>query len=242
MAKNVRKQSNTKFVGGLVVIGVIGVAILGYAMSRPRAGIRPVDPNLPAGTAEGYLLGNADAPVQVMEFGDFECPACGQWAALTKPDVRARLINTGIVSFRYFDFPLDMHPNTWPAHNAAACAADQGKFEEMHDRIFATQDRWHTGATRNPKPVLEREAAAIGLDMTAWNECFDSQRHYPRIKANLEEGIRRGVGQTPTFIIGSTMVPGNIPYDEFKRYVDAALTAATAAGKAGPKAAAKSPQ
>ena len=239
MAKSVQKKSGSRFVGMLVVIGIVGIAVLGYTMSRPRAGVGPVDPNLPAGTAEGYLVGNPDAPVQVIEFGDFECPACAQWSNLTEPDVRERLIQTGQISFRFFDFPLDMHPNTWAASNAAACAADQGKFLEMHDRIFATQDQWDGRATSNPKRVLQRLAGEIGANVGDWETCFDSQKHYPRIKANLEEGVRRGVNSTPTFIIGSTMYPGNIPYDEFKKYVDQA--AAAAAPKAA-KAPAKSGQ
>ena len=211
--------------GVLVIIGIVGIATIGYTVSRPRAGVGTVDPNLPAGTAEGYLVGNPDAPVQIVEFGDFECPACAQWATITEPDVRERLINTGIASFRFFDFPLDMHPNTWAASNSVACAADQGRFIEMHDRVFATQDQWDGFATKNPKRVLQRVAGEIGLNVSEWETCFDSQKHYPRIKANLEEGVRRGVGQTPTFIIGSTMYPGNIPFDEFKKIVDSVWAA-----------------
>ena len=104
MTKSVqRAKSKRPFVGILALVAIVGVGALGFAASRPRAGIKPVDPNLPPGTAEGYLVGNPDAPVQVLEFGDFECPACGQWANLTEPDVRERLIKTGQVSFRFFD-------------------------------------------------------------------------------------------------------------------------------------------
>ncbi len=235
MTKPVKKKpSNSRFVGTIVLVAVVGVAVLGYAVSRPRAGVKPVDPSLAAGTAEGYLVGNADAPVQVIEFGDFECPACGQWATLTEPDVRERLINTGLVSFRFYDFPLDMHKNTWPASNAVACAADQGKFLDMHDRVFATQDRWNGEATNNPKKVFLQLAAESGIDTAKWEDCFDTQQHYPRIKANLQEGVRRGIGQTPTFIIGTKMIPGNIPFDEFRKYVDAAAAEAAQAAKATP--------
>ena len=243
MSKSVsKKPANSRFVGAIVVVAILGIGALGFAVSRPRAGIKPVDPNLPAGTAEGYLVGRPDAPVQVMEFGDFECPACGSWANITEPDVRERLINSGMVSFRFFDMPLDMHKNTWPASNAVACAADQGKFLEMHDRVFAAQDKWNGEAISNPKKPLMQLASELGIDMAKWEGCFDAQTHYARIKANMLEGVRRGVGQTPTFIIGSTMYPGNIPFDEFKKYVDkiiadsakAAKPAAASPGKAAP--------
>lgn len=236
MAKPVQKSSNSRFIGIIAVVAVVGIAVLGYSVSRPRAGIKPVDPNLPAGTAEGYLVGKADAPVQVFEFGDFECPACGTWATVTEPDVRERLINTGQVSFRFFDMPLDVHRNTWPASNAVACAADQGKFLAMHDLVFANQDKWNGEATTNPKKPLQQLAGQTGVDMATWEQCFDAQTHYPRIKANLLEGVRRGVGQTPTFIIGSKMIPGAVPFDEFRKYVDeAAAEAAKAPGKAPAK-------
>ncbi len=113
-----------------------------------------------------------------------------------------------------------MHRNTWPASNAAACAADQGKFWEMHDQLFATQDQWNGEATRDPTKVLQRLARSIGLDMEKWQQCFDSQVHYPRIKANQEEALRRGINQTPTFIIGSTVYPGAVPFDQFRRAVE----------------------
>jgi protein-disulfide isomerase len=224
VAKPVRKQSNTRFVGALVAIAVIGVGILGYTLSRPSAGIKPVDPNLPPGTAEGYLLGNPDAPLQVIEFVDFECPICAVWSQVTGPDVKSRLIATGQISMRIFDFPLDMHPNSWPASNAVACAADQGKFEAMSDQVFGLQDQWSSATGhRDPRPGLEKAAKATGVDMTAWTTCFESQKHYPRIKANLNEGVRRSVGGTPTFVIGSKMVTQQLPFDAFKKMVDEAI-------------------
>lgn len=237
MAKPVRKQSNARFVGALVVIALVGVGILGYALSRPRAGIKPVDPNLPPGTAEGYLIGSANAPLEVIEFVDFECPICAQWAQVTGPDVKSRLIATGQISLRIFDFPLDMHPNAWPASNAVACAADQGKFEAMADQVMALQDKWaYASGHRDPRSGLEEAARGAGVDLGAWTTCFESQKHYPRIKANQNEGLRRGVGGTPTFVIGSKQLTERIPYDEFKRLVDEAIAEKAAkAGKAPSK-------
>ena len=241
MAKQqVQKKSNARFVGTLVVIAVAGIGILGYSLSRPRAGIKPVDPNLPAGTAEGYLMGNPDAPVELVEFGDFECPACGQWNQVTEPDVRDRLVKTGLVKFRFFDFPLDMHKNAWPAHGAVACAADQGKFEAMHDMVFAKQEEWSMYyGHANPSAGLKKAAQAVGVEMAAWQACFDSQKHYPRIKANALEGVRVGVGSTPSFRIGGQLYSQWGTYDEIKKVVDSLIAAAPPkAGKAPEKKAA----
>jgi protein-disulfide isomerase len=234
-----RKQANAKpFIGIIIVVVVLGAAALGYAVTRNSVAATTVDASIPAGQAEGYLIGKADAPVQVSEFADYECPACGVFATLTEPDVRSRLVETGTVAYRFYDFPLPMHKNTWAASNAAACASDQGKFWEMHDLIFASQDRWNGAATSNPKKPLTELARQLGLDVKAWESCFDSKKHYGRIKGNQAEAERRMVQQTPTFIIGDKMLPGSLSFDQFKAWVDTALKSAPKTG-AKPAEAAK---
>lgn len=230
MSKKVIKQKNTRtqFIGLLAVIAVVGVALIGYLLSGSSAKAITVDPTIPAGAADGYLLGRADAPVQVMEFGDFECPACADFTAVTEPDIRARLVNTGVVAFRFFDFPLEQHRNTWAAHLAASCAEDEQKFWGMHDRIYGGQHEWNGEVTSNPMRVFRRYASALGLDVGKWESCVTAQTHAGRIKGNQAEGVRRNIRQTPTFIIGDKLVAGSLGYDQFKQFVDSALAAAAA--------------
>ena len=233
MAQKYKKKANNKqFAAVLIVIAVVGVAALGYVLTSksPNAGVTTVDPTIPVGKAEGYLIGKADAPLQVLEFADFECPACGDFANITEPDVRSRLINTGMVAIRFYDLPLPMHKNTWPASNAAACANDQGKFVEMHDRIFAGQNEWNGEATSKPKKIFKAYVTQLGLDVAKWESCFDSQTHLSTIKGNAAEAGRRNVTQTPTFVIGDKMIPGSITYDQFKKYVDDAIAAQATTG------------
>jgi protein-disulfide isomerase len=226
VVKDARSRSARGFYVALAAVALVGVGAIAYqAARRPRAAVTMVNPDLPppsAAEARGYLLGRADAPVQILEFADFECPACGQFATVTEPDVRARIIAPGLASLRFYDFPLPMHKNTWDASMAAACAADQGKFWEMHDRLFQGQDEWNGEATRNPKKVLLGYARALGLDATRWEQCFDSRQHLRQIEANKAEAERRRLQQTPTFIIGRRMVPGAIGYDQFRALVDSA--------------------
>lgn len=210
----------------LGVVAVAGLATLGYVLSRPAKSITlPAAPTNLA--ASGVVRGNPDAPVQVIEFADFECPACGNFAMVTMPDVMKRLVETGKVAFRFYDLPLEMHRNAVPAHNAAHCANEQGKFWEMADQIFAGQFDWNTQASRNPKRIFQGYAERLGLDVGQWSECVDSGRMLPQIYANRAEAGKFRVRSTPTFVIGGTVVEGSIPYDEFKRYVDAALAQAT---------------
>ena len=216
----------------LGVIALIGVAALGYVISRPKAG--PTDvltgPDTSnAGAAQGYLMGKVDAPVKILEYADFECPACAGFATVTEPDVRTRIIEPGLASITYYDFPLTQHRNTLAASNAAACADEQGKFWPMHDRIFQAQDEWNGQATERPKPFLKRYATEVGVDVAKWESCYDSRKYQKRISANLADGLRRGVGSTPTFIIGNKLYRGMGSYDELKALVDSIAKATTSA-------------
>jgi protein-disulfide isomerase len=205
------------------------VAFIIHQMSQSRSsGVVTIDPTLTLPEAAGYVMGNPAAPVQIIEFADFECPACGSFATLAEPDMRRRLIETGIASFRFMDYPLAIHPNTWDAHFAAACANEQGKFWEMHDQIFATQDQWNGMVTNRPKAIFSRLARDLQLDHGQWEGCYDSQKYKLNIAANMREGERRLVQSTPTFIIGDKLVPGAIGFDQLKAYVDSALAKAPA--------------
>jgi protein-disulfide isomerase len=234
VAARKRQQSKKPFYAALALIALVGAGALAWVVSRPEEGPRTADPNLPPATAEGYLLGRPDAQVQVLEFADFECPACANFAVVTEPDVRKRLVDQGIVSLRFFDYPLPMHKNTWDASHAAACANDQGKFWEMHDRIFLGQNDWNTQASRNPKGIFERYARELNLNADTFEECYDSRRHQRKIEAHKAEAERRTINQTPTFVFGSRIVPGAIGYDEFKALVDSVRATNATAGAATP--------
>jgi protein-disulfide isomerase len=217
------------FLWVLGAIAVVGVAALGYVVSKPKAG--PVDVQTApdttnAGPPQGYLMGKVDAPVKILEYADFECPACAGFATITEPDVRTRIINAGLASLTFYDFPLNMHRNTQGASNAAACADEQGKFWPMHDRLFQAQDEWNGEATESPKPFFKRYAGEVGLDVAKWETCFDARKYQQRINANLADGLRRGVGSTPSFIIGNKLYRGMTGYDELRKIVDSLVKAA----------------
>jgi protein-disulfide isomerase len=239
------RDSRKLFLLVLGAVAVAGGALI--AMQARGAGPAPrTVAELPPGDArraQPYVYGKSDAPVTISEFADFECPACAQFATLTEPDVRKRLADAGVVSFRFYDFPLDQHRNSVLASLSAACAADQGKFWQMHDRIFAGQDAWATrpgesdgAANRRAGRLFTAYAKEIGLDESAWSACVEDQRHLERIRANRQAGVQRQVRSTPTFIVGNQIVAGSQSYDALKRLVDAAMPRGdTAAGSAPPR-------
>jgi protein-disulfide isomerase len=214
------------FYVGLGVLVVGGAGVLWVAMDRGAS--------LPSGPIDiaaienaqgwrGYVMGDADASVEIIEYGDFECPACRVHWVLTMHDVKQRLVGTGQVRLVFRDFPLAMHPNAREAHHAAACAAEQGLFEQMHDKLFDTQNEW-TGI-KGVESRLRGYAADIGADLGEYDGCTGEGRYRGRIQASVENGTALGVTGTPTFFIANKMYLA-LPYDEMKAIVDSLASVA----------------
>jgi len=231
--KKAASGGNSKFLGALAAVVLVGGGAIAWVLSNSGATSVSLDPDAPPPAPAGYVIGNADAPVEIIEFADFECPGCAHFATVTAPDIKSRLVASGQVRFRFVDFPLvDIHPNSLAAHNAAACANEQGKFWEMHDKLFYGQADWSAQGTSRPAGILKGYAKDLALNTSEFNSCLDSRKHQAQIDANHKEGLRLRVGGTPTMIIGSRMVFTRMSYDVVKAYVDSAA-ADLAAGRAG---------
>ncbi|MCU0625700.1 MAG: DsbA family protein [Gemmatimonadaceae bacterium] len=243
MSVQVRKQGgNGKFLGLLAVVGLAGAAFIGYTVTNKPPAPPPVMPvpgdTLLAKQARGYTVGKADAPVEVWEFADFECPTCGRVGVLMEPDIRKNYIETGKIRFTFYDYPLvNAHPNTMPAHNAAACADDQGKFWPLHDRLLEGQAEWNGMVTKSPRKVIAGYAEQLGLDMGKWNACMDASTHEGRIRANYAFGLTQQVAGTPTFYVDGRAVPGVPSYDQLARIIEDAIAARQNAARPIPSAA-----
>jgi hypothetical protein len=138
----------------------------------------------------------------------------------TLPKVQS---NGYVIRFRWIDFPLSMHRNTWPASRAAACADEQGKFWEMHDALFQAQDEWNGESTNNPNPIFKRMAGQLGLNQQQFDQCVDTKKYQAKVQAHEQLAEQQHIGATPSFIVGGKIVEGPRPYDEFKSIVDDAL-------------------
>jgi protein-disulfide isomerase len=218
------KNSTRIFYLALAVVAVAGIGALSWMSRRPADRlVSPIDSTLPKVQSNGYVIGSANAPIEVVEYGDFECPSCARFATLTEPDVRSRLVDKGIIRFRWIDFPLSMHRNTWPASRAAACADEQGKFWEMHDALFQAQDEWNGESTNNPNPIFKRMAGQLGLNQQQFDQCVDTKKYQAKVQAHEQLAEQQHIGATPSFIVGGKIVEGPRPYDEFKSIVDDAL-------------------
>ena len=210
------------FYGVLVVIVLVGVGAIWMARGQGGGGVEVAPVSAAAIQAAsgfgGHVMGSESAPVEIVEYADFQCPACSRFAIVTGPDVKRRIVDEGLARWRFRDFPLDQHQHAVPAHHAAACAGEQGKFWPMHDQLFFYQNEW--AVDRRPYRRFEDYAEAVAVDMGQYRECMEEGRYLAQIEASKQQGIEAGVGSTPSFIIGGRMYAGVLAYDSIKVYVE----------------------
>ncbi|MEK6609734.1 MAG: DsbA family protein [Gemmatimonadota bacterium] len=223
-------RSLKHFYIALGVMAVVGVTLIVRSTSQSRGSAGQPSPLLPPIAAlsgpRGVVLGSDSAPVEIAEYSDFQCPFCARFSVLQLPDIRDRLINTGRVRWRFMHFPLDGHPNTRPAHLAAACAREQGKFWEMHDAIYQGQGDW--SESRRPAGLFRDYAERIGLDPDRYGSCVESQRAMPEVEADRQRGDSLGVNSTPTFFVNGRQLQDVPTYDQIKAIVDSIAPVAPA--------------
>ncbi|MEK6835933.1 MAG: DsbA family protein [Nanoarchaeota archaeon] len=192
------------------------------------------DDNFPTGAAvvnakqledDDPFLGDKNAPVVMIEFSDFQCPFCRRFWQDTLPQIKTNYIDTGKVKFVYRDFPLSsIHPGAQPAAEATECADDQGKFWEMHDKIFEEQSKQGQGTVQFGITELKKWAGEIGLDTNKFNECLDSGKYTDEVNKDLRDATSSGGQGTPYFIIGNTPVSGAQPYAAFQQVIESELS------------------
>jgi protein-disulfide isomerase len=186
---------------GVGVVGYnVGSGVFGSAVSTPVEVEGLDDLDVLAEMARGVTKGDEQSEVTVVEFGDYQCPACGVWQQQVKPLVEQSLVETGKAKFVFYDFPLtSVHPNAFLAARAARCAEDQGKFWEYHDELFRQQVRW--SAEPSPAGSFEDYAGNVGIDRGDFASCLNSDRHAALVSANMQLGNVMGVGSTPTILV-----------------------------------------
>jgi protein-disulfide isomerase len=191
---------------------------------REKAGVRvllePVRVTVEPGNNPSR--GPAAAPVTIVEFSDFQCPYCAR-ALPTLKKVQETYGDRVRMVFR--DFPLQNHPQAPKAAEAAGCADEQGRFWEMHDRLFANQAKLQV-------PDLKQHAAELGLESAKFDECLDSGRRATDWQLDLAEGSGYGVTGTPAFFINGRMLVGAQPYESFVQVIEDELARAADTAKA----------
>lgn len=174
------------------------------------------------GAVPAHTLGPANAPAQIEEFGDFQCPPCGLFHPILK-EMKKEFGDQLRVTFR--EFPLSaLHKHAIAAASAAEAAGMQGKFWEMHALIFENQQAWHE--QEDARPIFEAYAKQIGLDIDKYRRDMNGQAVADRITEDGKRGHALGVKGTPTVFLNGVEVPfESLPADKLRVLIQARLKA-----------------
>lgn len=171
-------------------------------------------------TAQDHILGNPKAKTTIVEFSDFQCPFCRSFWKDTYPGLKSQYIDTGKVRLIYRHFPLSFHSMAYPSALATECAADQGKFWELHDKIFGEQGKQGTATITYTVADIQKWAGQIGIDVPKLKQCMDADMYKDKIAQDTQNGSDAGVDGTPTFFINGVPLVGALPLSEFAKAID----------------------
>ena len=208
-----------------VLIGIAIVVVIGGVLLAIFGNPQPVDPGAPVDGQSlvrdtSYMTGKKDAKVTIVEFGDYQCPACAAANPIVKK-VLADYAGNQEVNFVFRHFPLDsIHANAHISAEAAEAAGVQGKFWEMHNLLYERQAEWSTLVA--PLDTFVRYAGEIGLNVDEFRTAVDQRRFAEIIGTDYSDGEKIGVNSTPTFFVNGEKLSG---YQEatLKASIDAAL-------------------
>lgn len=204
----------------LLIFGAIIVAFFGLLFFTKNNADAPSDNSTAEPTM--HVRGPESAPVTLVEYGDFECSACANFYPLLK-QVKEKYGDDLQFQFRHFPL-IAIHPNAMAAHRAAEAAAKQGKFFEMHDKLYDNYSAWIAQATNNPSPLFERFASEIGLDIEQFKQDVNDSSTGDTIQADMREGQALGVTSTPTFVLNGRKIDENpTTLEAFSELIDTAL-------------------
>ncbi|OGD39655.1 hypothetical protein A2608_02250 [Candidatus Azambacteria bacterium RIFOXYD1_FULL_44_10] len=218
-------EQNNKFIipAAIVIAGVIVAIAIFYSVGSSGPATQPTkntDGSLPEVTSSDFVLGETSAPVTVVEYGDYQCPFCGKFYRETEQVIRDQYVSKGKVRWVYRDFAFLGQESTW-ASEAARCAADQGKFWQMHDYLYTHQNGENEGAFS--KDNLKKFAKALGLDQGSFDSCLDTGKYTSAVQAETVAGGKAGVNGTPANFINGKLNVGALPTSQFVQLIEEAL-------------------
>lgn len=215
MDKEIRNKILTGVAVIALVIGSLWVAWSLTTVPANQAQDKAVEISV---TDVDHIKGNAEAAVTLVEFSDFQCPACRAFAPLASQIVEEYGED---IAFVYKHFPLSQHENAEPAALAAEAAGAQDKFFEMHDLLFDRQEDWED--LDDPFDTFVEYANELELDIEQFTEVYNADETKKKVQADLLEGTQAGVNSTPTFYLNGQKLRNPGSYDEFANMIQLAI-------------------
>ena len=212
-----------------VLIGVIAIAIIAgiaVSVSSSPSETMNLDMERSHGTIStamsSPILGNPDAPITIVEFGDYQCHQCYNWFHNTKPAITQQYIETGKVNLVFVDMAF-LGRDSPKAAQASYCAEDQEMYWEYHDMLYNYQEDKIDGGWANSER-LKAFAASLGLDTDLFESCLDSGKYSKRVQYNTQQAKEHGVRGTPGFFVINSdtqhQISGAQPFSVFKQILD----------------------
>lgn len=218
------KKNLPKIILAAMVLVIVGFVI--FTLSKPddtsSSGTKSSRPKVQADVAklaDGNSLGPANAKVVVSEFGDYQCPACGNYHPVLKNSILPAY--DGKIRFVFLNYPLPIHKNAQAAAQAAEASALQGKFWQMHDLLYERQQDW--SEQKDPYAKFESYAKELGLDIAKFKSDYASQQVADIINNQAALGVAFNVPGTPTFFVNGVQVDNNQGSNALNQAIDKAL-------------------
>jgi len=213
----------------LMLISIIAIVItVGTVVSISSSSSETV--NLDMGRSHGTIstamgspiLGNTNAPITIVEFGDYQCHQCYNWFHNTKPAIYRQYIEPGKVNLVFVDLAF-LGKDSPKAAQASYCAEDQNMYWEYHDLLYTSQESKIDSGWANSER-LKAFAFSLGLDMDLFDSCLDSEKYSKRVSFNIKQAQEHGVMGTPGFFVvssnGQQQISGAQPFSVFKQILD----------------------
>lgn len=207
--------------GAIVVVGILVAPSISNALRPIGEIVTPPAVEIP--NSNFNTMGDPNAPVTIIEYSDFQCPACKLFHDETEKEMITEYIESGTVYFIYKPMGNWIGPESAQAAEAAYCAADQDRFWDYHATLFANQGAENSGSFSDRR--LEAFAEAIGLDVAEFNSCMDSNKYRDQVNQDRVEGDAAGVKGTPSFSINGKIASGAISFAQLQQEVEAILAA-----------------
>jgi protein-disulfide isomerase len=216
------------FIAVVVIVVVIAAVFSGGAIGSSSGFVAT---SVPPITSADHVTGDVNSKVSVIEYGDFECPACGEWEPLME-QLRQQYGNS--VEFVFRNFPLyQIHPFAMIGAQAAEAANLQGKYWQMHDLLYKDQAQWTANTSLAPADVVTQffngYAQSLGLNVTQFDADINASSTIARVQRDIDTGNAAQINHTPTFFVNLQQIPNPASLQAFEQVINQALASSSAA-------------
>ncbi len=231
-------QTRNYFLIGLAIVAILGVGLVtniarstpnkttgdsisvSYTLNGKTQTLELQKVSVDAFVGAQFSSGSSKAQNTIVEFADYQCPACGTFATQYEGLFKTKLVDTGKVRYAFRDFPLPQHQNAPLAAEAAACAQLENRFDNYKAILFRSQAEWSNSSSEVAADQFTQYASYVGLNKLRFTECLKKAGAASAIKADMDMGNKVGLTATPSFVVNGYLVSGALPVEAFEAILE----------------------